>query len=147
MGFFSLEALLIDRIKSKVPSARQVLSLSDFAEIKEGVPKQLPAVLVLFSGYRVADQRAGAAKIEQLWAVVAIAKAVRQTAGKAKEAREDVGGLVDEILSGLLGWRPSLEHSAMALEKAGFTPDVDSGTIFIPVGFSTSLVVKGEESV
>lgn len=147
MGFFSLESLLIDRIKSKVPSARQVLSLSEYAEIKDGKPKQLPAVIVLLSGYRVADQRADAVKIEQVWTAVAVAKAVRQTAGKAREAREDVGAIVDELISGLLGWKPSNDYSALLLDRSGFAPDVDAGTIYIPVGFSTALVLKGEDSV
>lgn len=144
-AFFALEPLLIDRLSSKVTQARQIMSLADYAEARDGkLSNQLPALLVLFGGHRIADQRADAVKIRQTWVVVAIGKSVRQGADKAQQARESISDMVDSMVAALLGWRPSSDFEAMSMVDSGFQPDFDGHSIYVPIGFSTSLVLKGE---
>jgi hypothetical protein len=145
MGFFSAESLIIDRLSAKAGEAKDVFSLESYqTALTGGGVKRLPALLVVFSGHSVADQIVGGEKIEQVWTVVAIGKAVRQSKDNATQSRDAIGLMIEQAITALIGWVPSKDYSAIKMVQPLHSPEFADGTVYVPFAFSTSTVIKDD---
>lgn len=137
------ERLIHCRLEERLPQEVAIMSAADLV----GVSAQAqitPAIHILYDGYSIADEIADGAitMIEQRWLVVVAVRNVRDNAS-GQATREDAGPLLSLVLSALLGWRPSTEHSALKLGVAP-APVYDAGFGYFPLTFSTRLTARGD---
>jgi len=147
--FFSLESLLIARLRATVTGVRTVLSGMDMEGLLE-LPQQTPALYVLYSDYGIADQvdTDREARITQTWLVVVAVQSVR-TPKSGADVRHSAGPLLGNVLRALLGWQPDSAHMPLQLEAAprwSYQPPTarqQAGLLHIPLAFSTTLFLTG----
>jgi hypothetical protein len=147
--FFSLEPLLIARLRATVTGIRVVLSGMDMDGLLD-LPQQTPAIYVLYSDYGIADQVDAdrEARITQTWLVVVAVQSVR-TPKSGTDVRHLAGPLLGNVLQSLLGWQPDSAHMPLQLETAprwSYQPPTakqQAGLLHIPLAFSTTLFLTG----
>lgn len=145
MNYLALEPLIIDRLKTEVPTLRAVLSADALADLAEGV-QTTPAAYVLYDGDDVpsADgKRAGDGArqlVSQRWLVVL---AVRNARG-GSDAREDAGPLLTQILAALAGYHPQPAPPSQVyrpLKRAQAPrPGYHAGYGYFPLLFTTEVL-------
>jgi hypothetical protein len=140
-NYLSAEALLLDRLRATVTGARAVLSAADLAGVEES-QQQTPAVHVVLGGYRP-TRVSGEGRVqetEQSWRVVVAVRNLRSPQ-TGEHAREDAGPVLAQVLEALQGWRPSAEHTPLAL-AAGPAPGFSRGYGYFPLTFTTQVVTR-----
>lgn len=136
--YLSAGALIIARLKDRVPGLRQVLPATALSTLTE-TGAQSPAAFVLYDGDRLGDSAmAGRQRvIHQRWLVVL---AVRNaTQGDGGKAMQDVAGpLISEILGVLQGHALSADHRPLmrvAAPRPGYSP----AFAYYPLAFETAI--------
>ncbi len=103
-NFMGLEPHLVQLVKDAVAGmspAVHVLTASELADVKQSA-QAVPAVHVIYGGYRVAEDLATAWRLEHTWfAVVAVRNVANTKSGQA--ARAAAGPLVALVMAALAG--------------------------------------------
>lgn len=132
------EALIIERLKERVPGFRAVMGEGELSAIEER--KQVtPSAYVVLDRYRPLQQRDYAVEWEQTWIV---AVAVRNAKAKADAMREDAGPLISAVLQALTAWQPSKDHTRLTI-GTNPRPVIEADYAYFPLTFNTRVMVRG----
>lgn len=138
--------LLIDRLKAKCPSVRgEVLSTEDLAGVVEK-SQTTPALHVVLSAYRPADEKAGDVIWDETYLVVAVVKhAARKDRSKAQQAA--AAPLIKEALAALSGWcfPAGAEVTGAVKVVPGPRPEFSETHAYFPLAFQVCPVTPGCE--
>lgn len=138
--FLDAEALIIARLKERVKG----LVLVAGAEAIEGLEEQAqrtPAIYVTLDTYTPTRSVGVATEWDQTWNVTVAVRNASQGDGGA--TREDAGPFLSAALKALQGWRPSPNHSALAL-KPNPRPRISNGFGYFPLSFTCRVVSRGD---
>lgn len=139
-NWLAAEALIIERLKAQVPSARQVYAAADLGEIMT-MTEVTPAVHVYYDGDDVIEQSARNQTVFQRWGIFVVARnAAAQTTGQ--DARSDAGAVIAEIIPAIQHWKPSQHHGRM-IRISGPGAVYEGPLCLIPLLFRTELVGIG----
>ncbi|MBF0424330.1 MAG: hypothetical protein HQL66_00715 [Magnetococcales bacterium] len=140
----ALEALLIDRIRTLLPTMQHVMGAKDLGGVKEEtVPA--PAILIVFQGARIEDTAESAVSIRQTWALYVVAAGVKDLRG-GSDKRQTAGPIIQALIAGLHYWMPGQGYAPLRLEAIHAPYYTESGKGFFPIVFTTSIAVIGVDS-
>lgn len=135
---YSLEGLVIDRLKATLDSSWLILRSAGL----EKVSKQFNhAIYVVSHEFNVTGRTRNQVKIdESVLVVTAVRNAGSQVTGEL--SRFEAGPMLVGITNALLGWVPedSCEHLQMVNPP---NPEFEAGFGFYPLVFKTSYVLNG----
>lgn len=140
-GFFDLEPLIIDRLRSALPDVR-VISADEISELGDR-GQVAPALHVIYGGFGVpstsTDKRA--ARVRQIWIISAAVKCAVQRQGSRPELRSRASELIDPALQALMGWQPRRTDRPLELAPA---PRVlyQGGIAFFSIAFAAEFPVE-----
>lgn len=153
MDFFALEPQLLVRLPQIVQFKGKPIDVYPVDDVKldgedEPVPLRVPCLLVMFDGYGVPESDESKARTQQNWTVIVCVANVRGS-GRT-EARAESQALVDQLLVGLIGWKPDTvdQRPFKALKLAAPSIGVSYGkrNSYFPFSFTTERVVRGARS-
>lgn len=143
-NYLFLEQLIIERIKSEVKGLKKVEGLSNLASL-EGERQVVPAAYVIYLNDVVSsgDNHQGALKkvqtITQEWAVVlTVNPADADKTGK--NARQQAGVLLAEILKAMTGWKPDGATTAFSRATGRAAPSYFDSYFYYPVAFQINFI-------
>lgn len=142
-NWLAAEALIIERLKVKVPEAKLVHAMPEL-DI-EHVAQKCPALIVIYQGDRIADDANNAQVIvaEQVWSVVVVVKNVKDIA-QGSASRAEAGVLLTKAIKALSGWQPSPDFKAgMKRVNAGGAGYL-AGVSWFPLAFSVATYSIGD---
>lgn len=139
--FEPIEALIVERLRQKMPGVT-VVTLDDVTRVPE-LRQKAPLVAVIYDGYEVREDQANGmiVNVEQTWLVVTAAKTARG-AGLPIDARNEAGGLGQDVMRALLGFRVGPARHLRLAEAPG--PEYDGGFCYMPLAFSVRATFKGD---
>jgi hypothetical protein len=139
--FEPFEAMIVERLKQKLPGVT-IATLDDVTRVPE-LRQKAPLVAVIYDGYEVIEDQAQGmvVNIEQTWWVVCAAKTARG-AGLPIDARNEAGGIGQQVLRALLGFRVAPARTLRLAEAPG--PEYDGGFCYMPLAFSVRATFKGD---
>lgn len=142
-NWLAAEALIIDRLKAKVPEAKLVQAMPEL-DI-EHVAQKCPALIVIYQGDRIADDANNAQVLvaEQIWSVVAVVKNVKDIA-QGTASRAEAGVLMTKAIKALSGWQPSAEFKAGLKRINAGGSGYLAGVSWFPLAFSVATYSIGD---
>jgi hypothetical protein len=128
---------IAERLKARCPTARgKVFSARDLADVEES--RQItPALHVVLYSYRPLETRAGSARWEQVWLVVAVVKHAARTE-RALALIDEGAALVDEALAALSGWHPGPPAILPLTVIDGPRPGFSETHAYFPLAFAVT---------
>lgn len=141
-------AVIIGRLKERVPDLRAVLSAPDLATVTEA-QQPTPNAQVLYGGYRLAggeSARAGHGKaqvIVQTWIVVLAVKNAGEQLRKLSSL-DLAGALFVNVFAALAGWQPIESAKPLRLVSPPMQPIYTAAFCYIPLAFEVELVLTQE---
>lgn len=143
--FMATEPAIVARLKTALAPLRpavHVLTGADLATVVEA-KQVVPAVHVLWRGFRVAEARSdgAAARLDHTWAVVAAVRNVRTLASGA-DARAEAGDLAARAGAALMGWWPPNAAGPMRLANAPAAVHSAAGFFYLPLAFTVQTVFQ-----
>jgi hypothetical protein len=135
MSLLATGALIVERLKTSCPAARgNVFSARDLADIDES--KQItPALHVMLYDYRPVATRAGSAKWEETWIVVAVVKHAART-DRPLALIDEGAALVDQVVAALSGWHPGRSVAVPITLSEGPRPGFSETHAYFPLAFT-----------
>lgn len=143
----SLEPLLVERIKNALDShtpAVHVLTAADLDGVTE--ERQLvPAVQVVFAGFKPVSADVGNTRIECTWYTVLVVKNVSAAgaAGKGAAARTSANAMAHAVYTALVGWTPDGHSKPLSLAP-GPRAEHSKGFFYLPLMWRTEFVWRSE---
>lgn len=138
-NWFALEPLLVERIKSRVPTDVLVAGIQDESGVSEATLGNA-AILIMYHGDRPGDSAGhGAASIDyQQWLIwVAVKNATQGDGGAAKRA--SAGRLIVQVKRALSGWEPNDDFDALKKIPAP-RPGYTAAFGYFPLAYETYLI-------
>lgn len=142
-NLLALEPELMARLQSALAATTpkvHVLSADDLAGVKEE-QQLVPAVHLVYQGYRVAESRhdGKAARINQTWLAVVVTRNVANLKS-ADAARKQAGTLAGRVTQALMGFKAASASGPLKLVSgpgAGF----NKGFGYLPLAFEVELAL------
>ena len=134
MSLLSLEAPIVARLKSQLPTGTHVLTESSL-DLDKGRLKS-PAVYVMFHSGVPSEGDYQWVYVDQQWAATAVVRNVSSPDGA--NARADVDALAALVVDALQGWTPA--GATMPLSLAGTpAPDFVDGFMMLSTVYKTRI--------
>jgi hypothetical protein len=140
-NFLTLEGMILDRLRTAVPSIVRLLTVAELADLAEGA-LPVPAVHVIYGGYSPEFETGSGTlqQIQQTWLTAVSVRNVRHPRTGAG-VRQDAGPLIMTVLQSLSGWRPSEDFTALRLASAP-DPVITQGYGYFPLAWTTQLLLE-----
>ncbi len=142
--FLALEPVLCERIRAALPDpAVHVFAAPDLAGVVERA-QHVPAVHVLYQGYRIVDAATPAyIALAQDWVTVIAVRNARDNFAGAP-ARADAGALASAVIAALNHWRPPLS-GAKPLRITDTVPaGFNAGYFYLPIGWTAEFKLRSD---
>lgn len=142
-NWLAAEALIIDRLKAKVPEAKLVQAMPEL-DI-ENVAQKCPALIVIYQGDRLSDSALdGQVMIaEQIWSVVVVVKNVKDIAQGAA-SRVEAGLLMTKAIKALSGWQPNADFKTGLTRINAGGAGYLAGVSWFPLAFKVATYSIGD---
>lgn len=139
-NFLAPEPHIVARLKELLPANVHVLTAKELADVKEDT-QPVPAVHVIYNGFRVLENRADArlARLDHEWLVIS---AVRNVSGlkAGSNARREAGLLAGQAGAAILGFRPPNVAGPMRLSPSPGIANSPAGYLYLPLAFLVETV-------
>lgn len=136
MSLLSLEAPIVARLKSQLPTGTHVLTESSL-DLDKGRLKA-PAVYVMFHSGVPSEGDYQWVHVDQQWAATAVVRNVSSPDGA--NARADVDALAAQVVAALQGWAP--DGATMPLSLAGTpAPGFVDGFMMLSTVYKTRIEI------
>lgn len=144
-NFLEPEPHIVARLQEALQGlqpAVKVLTSADLAGVKEAA-QQVPAVHVIWSGFRVLESRTDGrvSMLRHTWMVVAAVRNV-QVGKRGASARHEAGELVARAGAALMGFRPPNVSSVMTLAPNAPPAWFSAGFMYLPLAFNVESIFK-----
>ena len=137
-ALLALEPLIVARLKEKLPADIQVLTAPDLAG-PEGKGRHVPAVYVVYGGYRVPSDQQSFTTIVESWLTWCAVRNVHQIRQGA-DARSLASEMQDGVRLALSRWRPA-GYKPLSLASAP-RPYWAAGTAYFPLAWDAPFTLN-----
>lgn len=139
--FLALEPLIVERIRSHLDPSVFVFAAPDLDGVVER-SQHVPAVHVLYQGYRINDAKTAAfVSVTQEWVTVVAVRNARD-ARAGQPARAEAGELAWRVIAALQQWTPPLPGAKPLRMADTLAAGFNAGYFYLPIGWTADITMR-----